>query len=67
MRCPVCRKPTTWQGNPSRPFCGERCRLIDLDNWLSERYRIASAAEEGGEKQPEPLRPGIAPAEGRRG
>ena len=24
------------------PFCSERCKLIDLDNWLSERYRIST-------------------------
>jgi hypothetical protein len=45
MRCPVCRKSTTWQENPFRPFCSERCKLIDLDNWLSERYRILGSAE----------------------
>jgi endogenous inhibitor of DNA gyrase (YacG/DUF329 family) len=56
-----------WQGNPFRPFCSERCRLIDLDNWLSERYRIAGAAEEDGEKHPEPVRPEITDAGGRRG
>jgi endogenous inhibitor of DNA gyrase (YacG/DUF329 family) len=45
MRCPICKKPTAWQGNPFRPFCSERCRLIDLDNWLAGRYRIAGPAE----------------------
>ena len=56
-----------WQDNPSRPFCSERCKLIDLDNWLSERYRIAGAAEEDGEKHAEPVRPEITDAGGRRG
>jgi uncharacterized protein len=42
MRCPMCKRETTWEGNPHRPFCSERCKLIDLDNWLSERYRISS-------------------------
>jgi len=27
--------------NPDRPFCSERCRLIDLGAWASERFRIA--------------------------
>jgi len=45
MRCPICRKPVTWQGNPYRPFCSERCKLLDLDNWLSERYRISTPVE----------------------
>ncbi len=45
MRCPICKQRTTWDGNPFRPFCSERCKLLDLDNWLSERYRIAASVE----------------------
>jgi hypothetical protein len=45
MRCPICKKSVTWEGNPFRPFCSERCKLIDLDNWLGERYRVAGPAE----------------------
>ncbi len=39
--CPVCKTSNEWEGNPFRPFCGERCRLLDLGNWADERYRIA--------------------------
>jgi endogenous inhibitor of DNA gyrase (YacG/DUF329 family) len=39
-RCPICREPVTWEGNPSRPFCSERCRLVDLGAWMAERYRV---------------------------
>jgi len=39
--CPVCKKETAWKDNPFRPFCSERCHLIDLGNWASEEYRIA--------------------------
>jgi uncharacterized protein len=42
MRCPACKRETTFEGNPFRPFCSERCKLIDLDNWLSGRYRIST-------------------------
>jgi endogenous inhibitor of DNA gyrase (YacG/DUF329 family) len=45
MHCPICRKAVVRKGNPYRPFCSERCRLIDLDNWLSERYRVSSSHE----------------------
>jgi hypothetical protein len=45
MRCPVCNRETTRSGNPYRPFCSERCKLIDPSHWLSERYRIASEVE----------------------
>jgi hypothetical protein len=52
MNCPICRSETERQGNPFRPFCSERCKMIDLDHWLSERYRIPAAAE--AEATPEP-------------
>ncbi len=42
MRCPICKQTVSWEGNPFRPFCSERCKLIDLDNWLEERYRVAA-------------------------
>ena len=45
MQCPICKKDAPYQGNPFRPFCSERCKLLDLDNWLSERYRISSPAD----------------------
>ena len=45
-RCPICKKEVVSEGNPFRPFCSERCKLIDLDNWLSERYRIRVEPEE---------------------
>jgi endogenous inhibitor of DNA gyrase (YacG/DUF329 family) len=40
VRCPTCRRETSLQGNPHRPFCSERCRLLDLAAWADERYRI---------------------------
>jgi endogenous inhibitor of DNA gyrase (YacG/DUF329 family) len=38
--CPRCRRPTTWVDNDNRPFCSERCRLLDLGAWVEESYRI---------------------------
>jgi endogenous inhibitor of DNA gyrase (YacG/DUF329 family) len=38
--CPVCKKSTTWEENSWRPFCSEKCKLIDLGKWVSEEYRI---------------------------
>jgi endogenous inhibitor of DNA gyrase (YacG/DUF329 family) len=40
ITCPVCKKETKWDDNPFRPFCSERCRLIDLGKWASDEYRI---------------------------
>jgi len=38
--CPACKKEALWDDNPFRPFCSERCRLIDLGKWAAEEYRI---------------------------
>jgi endogenous inhibitor of DNA gyrase (YacG/DUF329 family) len=39
-QCPICKKPTDSATDPDFPFCSERCRLLDLGNWASEKYRI---------------------------
>ena len=41
IRCPICEKPTEWKGNPTRPFCSERCRIIDLGRWSAEEYSVS--------------------------
>ena len=46
MRCPICKQETVYKGNAFRPFCSERCKLIDLDNWLSGRYRVSTPASQ---------------------
>ncbi|HZR47804.1 MAG TPA: DNA gyrase inhibitor YacG [Candidatus Manganitrophaceae bacterium] len=46
VSCPICQKTVEWEGNRFRPFCSERCKLIDLGNWASESYRIPSKPEE---------------------
>lgn len=40
IKCPVCKKTIKWEGNPYRPFCSYRCKMIDLGRWLKEEYRI---------------------------
>ena len=41
VRCPTCGEPAVFEPfNPYRPFCCERCRLIDLGSWASESHRI---------------------------
>ena len=49
MKCPICRKPVAPDG-PEMPFCSERCRLIDLGNWASEKYVIPSPIQEFDEE-----------------
>ena len=40
VKCPTCRREIDWSNAPFRPFCSERCRLIDLGAWLSEQRSI---------------------------
>jgi endogenous inhibitor of DNA gyrase (YacG/DUF329 family) len=48
VKCPTCSK--VLQGQPAelpfKPFCSERCRSIDLGNWLDASYRIGVPVEE---------------------
>lgn len=45
--CPICGKPALFSPeNRFRPFCSERCRLIDLGQWATESYRIPQAEKE---------------------
>ena len=41
VRCPQCGSESIWSAdNKYRPFCCERCKLIDLGAWASEAYRV---------------------------
>jgi endogenous inhibitor of DNA gyrase (YacG/DUF329 family) len=46
IHCPTCGKEIIWsEENPWRPFCSERCRLIDLGAWATETHRIPGEKE----------------------
>jgi uncharacterized protein len=37
ITCPICSKQNTWEvGNRYKPFCSDRCKLIDLGEWASD-------------------------------
>ncbi|TMH62155.1 MAG: DNA gyrase inhibitor YacG [Betaproteobacteria bacterium] len=41
VACPSCGALVEWKKeSPFRPFCSERCRLIDLGAWAAESYRV---------------------------
>ena len=40
IKCPTCKREIEWSESPFRPFCSERCKLIDLGAWLSEKHAI---------------------------
>ncbi|WP_420808527.1 DNA gyrase inhibitor YacG [Aliidiomarina haloalkalitolerans] len=42
VQCPTCDKPVAWTPEAKfKPFCSERCKLIDLGEWAAEEKRIA--------------------------
>jgi hypothetical protein len=43
LKCPICGKDVS-QDDPNMPFCSDRCRIIDLGNWASEKYVISTPA-----------------------
>jgi len=56
-RCPICRKPTDSETNADFPFCSERCRLLDLGNWSSEKYVISNPVFDESEEDSRPRDP----------
>ena len=41
VKCPECNKEAVYsKENPFRPFCSEKCRLIDLNQWFDDDYCI---------------------------
>jgi len=57
LNCPTCQRPLIWNDDfPFRPFCSERCKLVDLGAWASGDRAIpgepAQPDEPGGEQLP---------------
>lgn len=47
VKCPTCGKPVRWTAEESwRPFCSERCRLIDLGAWADGSHAISGEPAE---------------------
>ena len=45
VKCPTCRRSVEWSdASPYRPFCSDRCRLVDLGAWFSEQRAIPEEA-----------------------
>lgn len=41
VACPTCKKPVRWTADEKfKPFCSERCKLIDLGDWATEAHKI---------------------------
>ena len=54
MKCPTCGKAAEWQDNPFRPFCSERCQLVDLGRWVDGEYRVPGEPIPHDQAEPQP-------------
>ena len=53
VKCPTCQKQVEWSElSTFRPFCSDRCRLIDLGDWASEKHAIADESIPSTEELP---------------
>ena len=46
VKCPHCGTKTEFEGNEFRPFCSERCKLLDFGAWADGEYALESEAAE---------------------
>jgi uncharacterized protein len=53
MRCPVCNREFEAATSTALPFCGERCRTIDLGRWLGETYALPTVPDPEADERPE--------------
>lgn len=45
VKCPSCGKETEYAGNEFRPFCSERCKMLDFGAWADEEFALPSQTE----------------------
>ncbi len=50
VKCPLCGKETEYEGNEFRPFCSERCKLLDFGAWADEEYNLPTETSELSEE-----------------
>lgn len=53
VNCPTCGEAVVWEpASRWRPFCSERCKLIDIGAWASDAYRVEgpdTSSDDAGE------------------
>jgi endogenous inhibitor of DNA gyrase (YacG/DUF329 family) len=46
VKCPRCGKEIEYYESEFRPFCSERCKLIDFGAWADEEYNLPDSTAE---------------------
>ncbi|MEW5966886.1 MAG: DNA gyrase inhibitor YacG [Pseudomonadota bacterium] len=53
VSCPICGASVPWTGESKwKPFCSQRCKLIDLGQWATEKYRVPAEEQEPDDESP---------------
>lgn len=42
VNCPRCKESFEYYSSEFRPFCSDKCKMIDLGLWLTENYKVPS-------------------------
>ena len=58
FRCPICKNVLPNSTHPTFPFCSDRCRLLDLNNWLEGNYTVTRPIDPTDELEDLPRTPG---------
>ncbi|MHB0973293.1 MAG: DNA gyrase inhibitor YacG [Thiobacillus sp.] len=55
VACPTCGATVPWTAESRwKPFCSERCKMIDLGQWATEKYRVPAEEQEPDDGSPPP-------------
>lgn len=60
VKCPNCGKETEYEGNEFRPFCSERCKMLDFGAWADEEYTLPVEGSEITEQDLEEIEKALA-------
>lgn len=53
VKCPNCEKEYNYYDSSVRPFCSERCKMVDLGQWFNEEYTVPSSEPYFGDEENE--------------
>lgn len=57
FKCPICRTLLPGVDIPTFPFCSDRCRLLDLHNWIEGKYQSSRPIDPTGDDDELPQTP----------
>lgn len=65
VKCPQCSRLTEYEGNEFRPFCSERCKLLDFGAWADESYALPTDSGELSEEDVDRIERALKEREGK--